>query len=403
MEKLPETRSLVKIEVFLVRRIPKQIIDKGLSMFMTNQSKLQAYGWNGHWEQLWQAGEWPGNARLAPARVVAQFSHAYRIVTGQDERLAEVTGKFEYAARAKSDFPAVGDWVAAEPLEDNRAIIHAVLPRRTAMVRRAAGNRPEEQIIGANLDVLFIVCALNDDFNLRRIERFLVMAWESGASPVVLLTKSDLCGDWEQKLIEVEASAPGVPVHAVSAVMNRGKEALAAYLLPGTTVAVAGSSGVGKSTLLNWLAETERQRVQGIREDDAKGRHTTTHRELFRLPGGALLMDTPGMRELQLWEAHEGRQEAFADIAALSARCRFQDCRHGSEAGCAVREALESGELDAKRYANYEKTERELAWQVRKEQTAAGRKNRGGIGKADRDRKKERVAVRRLLKDAEDE
>ncbi|MBW5446873.1 ribosome small subunit-dependent GTPase A [Cohnella sp. CFH 77786] len=370
-------------------------------MNIHNRNKLNEYGWNEFWELAWQTAGLSGDNGLQPARVTAQFSHAYRIVSAAGERLATVTGKFEFAAAGKSDFPAVGDWVAAELADGERAVIHALLPRRSAMTRRAAGNREEEQVIGANLDFLFIVNALNEDFNLRRIERYLIMAWESGASPVVLLTKMDLCPDWEEKAAEVESVAPGVPVHAVSAAENRGKEQLAPYLLPGRTVAVTGMSGVGKSTLLNWLAEDDLQRVQGIREDDARGRHTTTHRELFLLPSGALLMDTPGMRELQLWEARDGWQEAFSDIAELAAKCRFRDCRHQSEAGCAVREALESGELDPKRYANYGKTERELARLARKEQTAAGRRQRAGGGKPDRFGKKGRAASRGSLSEFE--
>ncbi|WP_123041604.1 ribosome small subunit-dependent GTPase A [Cohnella candidum] len=368
-------------------------------MNVENQNYLQNYGWNGHWESLWQQKEFAANANLRPARVTAQFSHAYRVVTETGERLAEVTGKFEFRASAKSEFPAVGDWVAAELSGEDRAALHAVLPRRSAMTRRAAGSRDEEQVIGTNIDYLFIVNALNEDFNLRRIERYLVMAWESGAQPVVLLTKADLCADPEEKEAQVEAIAPGVPVHAVSAAENEGKEKLLPYLQPGRTVAVTGMSGVGKSTLLNWLADEAVQRVQGIREDDARGRHTTTHRELFLLPSGALLMDTPGMRELQLWDAQDGWQEAFSDIAELALRCRFRDCTHRSEAGCAVREALETGELDAKRYANYGKTERELARLARKESSAAGRRQRSADGKSGQTRKKERVAGKRAIYD----
>lgn len=232
----------------------------------------------------------------------------------------------------------------------------------------------EEQVIGSNLDELFIVNALNQDFNLRKIERYLIMAWESGARPVVVLTKADLSEQPEERIREVEAVAPGVPVHAVSALENRGMDTLLTYLLPGKTIAVTGSSGAGKSTLLNWLSDNNNQRVQGIREDDARGRHTTTHRELFVLPGGALLMDTPGMRELQLWDAADGWKEAFSDIEETAAGCRFRDCRHEKEAGCAVKTAVQQGTLDPKRLVNYRKTERELARIVRKEKTAEQRK-----------------------------
>jgi ribosome biogenesis GTPase len=235
------------------------------------------------------------------------------------------------------------------------------------MVRKVAGSVLEDQLIGANMDYLFIVNALNQDFNLRKIERYLVAAWESGATPVVLLTKADLCEDPERFAAEVEIVAPGVSVHLVSALLDQGKNELLPYLTPGTTIAVTGSSGVGKSTLLNWLASDELQKTQGIREDDARGRHTTTHRELFVLPSGALVMDTPGMRELQLWDAEDGRQQAFADIEQLAAQCRYRDCRHDAEQGCAVIASLNSGELDARRLANYNKTARELAHLARKE------------------------------------
>lgn len=336
-------------------------------------STLPAWGWNDSWQQLFDAAPRP-IAGLLPARVSAQFTNQYRIWSEDGERTAEVSGKFQFQAATRGDFPAVGDWVLIQPLPgENRAVIHGVLPRRTAMIRRAAGSVPVEQVIGANIDTLFIVNALNGDFNVRKIERYLVAAWESGAAPVVLLTKADLCDDAAGKLAEVSAAAPGVPVHAISALQDQGRSELRPYLQPGRTLAVTGSSGAGKSTLLNWLAGEERQLVQGVREDDARGRHTTTHRELFTLPEGYALMDTPGMRELQLWDSDAGREEAFADIQALGANCRFRDCKHETEIGCAIREAIRSGDLDEQRYANYKKTGRELARQTRKEQSASKR------------------------------
>ncbi len=335
--------------------------------------QLQAYGWNDYWETALSAQN-ETIKRLSPSRVVAQFSHSYNIMTESGEHSAVVTGKFEFNAVKRGDYPAVGDWVMVEHLPgETRSVIHAVLPRKTAMVRKAAGNVIEDQIIGANLDYLFIVNALNQDFNLRKIERFLVAAWESGAQPVVLLTKADLCEHPESFARQVEDVAPGVPVHFISALLNQGKEDLSEYLRPGITIGVTGSSGVGKSTLLNWLAEKSLQEVQGIREDDARGRHTTTHRELFLLANGALVMDTPGMRELQLWDASEGWQHAFADIETLAEQCRYRDCRHEADPGCAVIEAMNTGELDPKRFANYKKTARELAHLARKEQANSGK------------------------------
>jgi len=340
-------------------------------MYPNRQESLKTYGWNEDWERAW-TGMPESVRRYSPARVIAQFSHSYAVMTVQGPCNAIVTGKFEFMAAKRADYPAVGDWVAAEPLpNESRAVIHAVLPRRTAMARRAAGSVPEDQIVGANLDYLFIVNALNRDFNVRKIERYLILAWESGAAPVVLLTKADLCESPESFAAEVGNAAPGVPVHCVSALAETGKEALEAYLKPGATIGIAGSSGAGKSTLLNWLAGAELQSTQGIREDDARGRHTTTHRELFLLESGALVMDTPGMRELQLSEAQDGWQQAFSDIEELAGSCRFRDCRHEAEAGCAVTEALASGELDPKRFANYKKTARELARQARKEKAAS--------------------------------
>ncbi|MDB4866432.1 MAG: rsgA [Cohnella sp.] len=338
-----------------------------------NPQSLTTFGWNERWQSAWDTNP-PVHPGLRPARVTAQFSHTYRIATEAGDRLAGVTGKFEFTAHMRSDFPAVGDWVSVELLDEEHAVIHSVLTRRSAMTRKIAGQTMEEQIIGANIDVLFIVNALNLDFNLRKIERYLIMAWESGARPAVVLTKADLCDETEQRVGEVEAIAPGVPVHAVSALENRGMDSLFPYLIPGQTIAVTGSSGAGKSTLLNWLSDKESQRVQGIREDDGRGRHTTTHRELFVLPGGALLMDTPGMRELQLWDAQDGWREAFSDIADIAAGCRFRDCRHEQEAGCAVQSAIQDGTLDPKRLVNYLKTERELARVARKEKSSEQRR-----------------------------
>lgn len=337
---------------------------------------LHTYGWNEHWSLMAASISQLGKA-LVPARITAQFSKQYRIITQEGEQSAIVTGKYEYEAGSKSDFPAVGDWVMVEPLQgESRAVIHQLLPRKSAMTRREAGSVPDEQIIAANMDTVFIINALNKDFNVRRIERYLIAVWESGAAPVVLLTKADLCESPEVCVAEVEAVAPGVPVHAVSSLTNQGKEQLQAYLVSGNTVAITGTSGAGKSTLLNWLSGQELQRVHGIREEDARGRHTTTHRELFVLPEGAIMVDTPGMRELQLWDSEEGFEAAFADISALAQQCRFHDCGHETEAGCAIQEALQEGTLDANRYANYKKTERELAYIARKENAVTRRQNK---------------------------
>lgn len=358
--------------------------EKGVIHLNNNEKLLEAYGWNTNWEQLMEReleGLETAGKVLIPARVTAQYSKQYRIVTGEGELTAAVTGKYAYAAVSRSQFPAVGDWVLAEQLPgESRAVIHALLPRASHMSRREAGSVPDEQVIAANMDTVFIVNALNQDFNLRKIERYLIAVWESGAQPVVVLTKADLCTDPDELVSEVAMSAPGVPVHAVSSLAGKGIETISPYLQPGRTVAITGSSGAGKSTLLNWLSGQELQRVQGVREDDARGRHTTTHRELFVLPGGAVMVDTPGMRELQLWDSADGWGEAFSDIESLAAQCRFHDCSHRSEPGCAVRAALDEGTLDEGRYVNYKKTQRELAFQKRKENAAV--KRHAGAGKA---------------------
>jgi ribosome biogenesis GTPase len=257
------------------------------------------------------------------------------------------------------DYPVTGDWVAvaARPAEGS-ATIHHLLPRRTAFTRKAVG-RGGGQIVAANVDVALLVASLNQDLNARRIERYLVMAWESGASPAVVLTKADLCADREARKAEIEAGAPGVPVHVVSAVTGEGLAALSASLPPGQTAALLGSSGVGKSSLVNALAGRAVMATQAIREHDARGRHTTTHRELVLLPSGRLVLDTPGMRELGLWEADAGVGTTFADIEALIAECRFRDCGHKSEPGCAVQSALAEGRLDAARWRSYGKLRRE--------------------------------------------
>ncbi|WP_253701508.1 ribosome small subunit-dependent GTPase A [Bacillus sp. FJAT-27445] len=300
-------------------------------------------------------------------RVALEHKHMYRVWTDEGELLCEVSGKFAFAASRREDFPAVGDWVIlSSRKEEGTGTIHSILPRFSKFSRKAAGNTAEEQIIAANVETVFLVNSLNDDLNLRRIERYLLLAWESGANPVIILSKADLCEDVEEKVAAVESVALGVPVIPVSAEMNEGLEKLKPYLGEGKTVALLGSSGVGKSTLTNTLLGENKQAVKEIREDDDKGRHTTTHRELVLLPGGAVLIDTPGMRELQLWESQDGLAGAFSDIEELSAACRFRDCRHTDEPGCAVREAISNGDLPEERLSSYNKLQRELAYIERK-------------------------------------
>lgn len=348
--------------------------------------KLVSKGWNSRWQTLWdELGE--QNAGLEPARIASDHGSRCRVVLDDGECWAEPSGRLRHAAETGEGLqPAVGDWVAVRRLEEGHAVIMRILPRSSVISRRAAGSVPAEQVVAANVDNLFLVSALNDDFNVRRMERYLIMAWNSGASPVVLLTKSDLCPDAAFQIAEMEAVAPGVPVLAVSAHENIGGEALQPYLGPGRTIALTGSSGCGKSTLVNWLCGRPLQRVQEVRLDDSKGRHTTTHRELFELPSGGVIIDTPGMRELQLWEDGGGLNLAFADIEQLAAGCRFADCRHEREAGCAVLEAVAAGGLEEKRLLNYRKTQRELAYYSAKEVKAKRTVQRGKQAKSPKPR-----------------
>ena len=308
------------------------------------------------------ATRYPGHL---PGRISTEHRGAYRLLGADGERAGEVDGKLRHAARGRADFPAVGDWVAYSPLDGARAIVHGVLPRKTALIRKEAGSRVDEQLIAANVDVIFLMSALDGDFNLRRIERYVTLAWDSGAQPVILLNKADLCDDVESVLDTLRLTGWGLPVHPISSLTRDGVDALAPYLAPGTTVAVVGSSGVGKSTLVNQLLGEGRQRTGGVRADDDRGRHTTTARELFVLPGGGVLIDTPGMRELHLWLGEDGLGETFADIEALALACRFSDCAHAGEPGCAVGTAL-GVSLDPARLENYRKLLREQAFLERK-------------------------------------
>lgn len=320
------------------------------------------------WDDFF-AGHHAAAARpdLVPGRVVAEHRDLYRVATAEGERPARLSGRLRHHATARGDLPAVGDWVLLDvPDAEGAAVVHVVLPRRSRFSRGAAGQRTEEQVVAANVDTVWIVAALDAPLGPRRIERYLALAWESGARSAVVLSKADLAADPEGAAREAEGVAPGVPVHALSAVTGEGMEALAPYLRARSTIALLGLSGAGKSTLINRLAGEELLRTGAVREGDAKGRHTTTHRQLVALPGGALVVDTPGMRELQLWDAGEGLQDAFADVEELASACRFADCGHSGEPGCAVAEAVERGELDPARAAGYQKLLREQEFQDRK-------------------------------------
>lgn len=319
---------------------------------------LTALGWD---ETRAEQFEPQAAAGLIPGRVAVQHRGAYDVLTELGELRCDVAGRLYDESASPADLPAVGDWVAvaARPGEAS-GTVQAVLPRRTKFSRKTAWQAAEEQVLAANVDVVLIVTSLNEDLNLRRLERYLTLAWESGARPVFVLTKADLAEDVEAAVQEVEAIAFGVPVVAISSVTGAGLDALRSQLGAGVTAALLGSSGVGKSTLVNTFAGEDLLATREIR-DDGRGRHTTTRRELIQLPDGSLVIDTPGMREIQLWVADEGLEEAFEDVTELFARCRFSDCSHDSEPGCAVKEAIADGRLSAERWESYLKLQRELA------------------------------------------
>ena len=318
---------------------------------------IASLGWG---EALADTFQPHADAGLRPGRVAIQHRGAYVLLAEEGEVWANVSGRLRHAADSTADLPAVGDWVAYDfPAGSERAAVQAILPRRSAFRRKQAGHETAEQVVAANVDVLYLVTSLNQDLNVRRIERYMTLAWESGADPVVVLTKADLCPDVEPAVALVESVTFGVPVHVTSALTGAGFDDVRAHLDGGRTGAAVGSSGVGKSTLINGLCGEERLATREIR-DDGRGRHTTTHRELIVLPGTGCVIDTPGMRELQLWDSAEGLERAFEDIEAVIAACRFSDCAHDTEPGCAVQSGIADGSLDGERFESYRKLQREL-------------------------------------------
>ncbi len=330
---------------------------------------LELLGWADCFAQVFERY---AIANAIPGRVTLEHKSSYIIQTELGEYAAEITGKLRHQSTQSQNLIAVGDWVVTtlRPSEQ-KATIHGILPHKSKFSRQAVGEKNNEQVIATNVDVAFLVSGLDQDFNLRRIERYLILAWESGANPVIVLNKADLCSNLEARLADVAAIAPGVPIVALSALQQDGLNELRPYLQPGHTVVLLGSSGVGKSTLTNQLLGETVQKTQAVRQGDARGRHTTTHRELLPLPCGGLLIDTPGMRELQLWAGEESLQETFTDVETLAQRCRFRDCQHEHEPGCAVQLALEEGKLNESRLASYQKLQREINYLARKQDPQA--------------------------------
>lgn len=334
---------------------------------------LSSLGWNDFFAKAFPS---PTPADLVPARVAQEHKHAYVLLSPTGEIAAECTGRLLHVAPTRAALPAVGDWVGVrlrEPSVGGASApsligdIHCVLPRKTKFSRRGAGDLDEEQVLAANVDTVFLVTGLDANFNLRRIERYVAVGQASGAQPVIVLTKADLHADPAGAAREVQALGSGVPVVALSAAQGDGLALLDPWLRPGTTVALLGSSGAGKSTLINRLLGYERQATGSLSQDMNRGRHTTTRRELIPLASGALVLDTPGLRELQLWDVDNDALDAtFRDIAELAGRCRFHDCSHQREPGCAVRAALEAGTLDETRWASYTKLQREQAYAARR-------------------------------------
>jgi len=320
-----------------------------------------------------------------PARVTAVHKERYEIVCEHGITHARLKTR-EYFVESR-EFPTAGDFVMINYVPDGDSQIIETLPRRTCFTRREPGPVPRDQAVAANFDYVFIMQSLNMDFNPKRLERYLTLAWQSGATPVILLTKADLAEDYWDYLIQVERVAAGVNTHVVSAHTGYGLNRLNAYLQPGKTVVFLGSSGVGKSSLVNALAGEEIMAVSAIREDDSKGRHTTTHRQLIRLKNGVMIIDTPGMRELGMWEIGDGLGSAFADVEAFLGKCRFSDCSHQSEPGCAIRAAIESGELDVSRWDSYRKLQEEAV--DRDEMMRRKREWSKGVAKFTKQRNKE--------------
>lgn len=336
---------------------------------MKELNDLKSCGWNDFFEAYFSEYAADG---LTPARVSVEHRNYYELYSVYGELTAEKSGKLFYQALDTSLLPAVGDWVVIRRLEnEDKALIQAVLPRKTKFSRKKAGAVTEEQIVAANVDTVFIISSLNQELNLRRIERYLTLAWDNDVKPVIILSKADLSEDIFGSLAQVQDAFPGIDVNVISAKKKAGIGELLQFFEGNKTIAVIGSSGVGKSTLINALLDWKKMEVSEISLYKDKGRHTTTHRELSLVPGGGLIIDTPGMREIQLWEGSEGLSELFEDIEQLILECKFSDCKHESEPGCAIKAAIKNGSLDEKRFKSYKKLLSEVRFFTRKQNKKA--------------------------------